>query len=85
VARPLGNPYHEAFCNYYVFGHPNGEGPHTWRDKPRRNATRSYETAYGVQGNTASSAAGRLLRRPEIRRRIDELEELRSRGDGDHR
>lgn len=75
--RPLENPLHEAFCQYYVFGHPNG-APLSWRDKERRNATKSYEAAgYKSRGNAATTAAGRLLRRPEVLARIRVLEALR--------
>lgn len=76
---PLRNPQHEVFCQYYVFGHPPVNGkPSTWREKQRRNATRSYEAAgYEARGNAATSAAGRLLRRDDVQRRIKELEELR--------
>jgi hypothetical protein len=79
VATPLRNPQHEAFCQYYVFGHPPVKGaPSSWREKPRHNATRSYEAAgYAARGNVATSAGKRLLRRDDIQRRIKQLEELR--------
>lgn len=81
-SSPLRNFRQEAFCQYYVFGHPTLNGEGTWRNKPSHNATKSYEAAgFRSKGNTATSAAGRLLRRPEIEERIMELERLR-RGDG---
>lgn len=80
--RPLSNPRHEAFCQYYVFGHPGAEeevienGKRAdWRRKQTRNATRSYEAAgYSARGNTATAAAMRLLRREDILARIAEID-----------
>lgn len=70
---------HELFCQFYVQGHPPKNGSSsTWREKPRRNATRAYEAAgYKSTGPVATTAAVRLLRRPEIQARIKELEKLR--------
>lgn len=82
---PLENPFHEAFCQYYVFGHPSENGgPKSWREKPRRNATWSYIGAGSTStGNAAATGAARVLRRPEVQRRIKELEELRRLQHGD--
>lgn len=75
MAGPLSNPRHEAFCQYYVHGHPNPKGSSDWRTKRTRNATRSYEAAgYTSRGATATAAAMRLLRREDIQDRIAELE-----------
>jgi hypothetical protein len=84
VGVPLRNPRHEVFCQYYVLGHPSVNGaPATWREKSRRNATRSYEAAgYTSKGNVATVAAARLLRRPDIQGRIKALERERRRSDG---
>lgn len=77
MPKPLDNPRHEAFCQYYVHGHPGANGTTDHRSKPKHNATRSYEAAgYSASGDIATAAAGRLLRREDVQRRIAELEEL---------
>lgn len=74
--KPLANPRHEAFCQFYVYGHPARNGARGgWRTKRTNNATRSYEAAgYSAKGNAATTAAVRLLRREDIKARIAELE-----------
>lgn len=81
VGVPLRNPQHEAFCQYYVFGHPPVNGkPSSWREKARRNATRSYEAAgYKAREEVARTASARLLRRNDVKRRLGELEQIRRR------
>jgi len=77
--RPLRNPKHEAFCQYYVFGHPPLNGrPSDWRERPTKNGQRSYEAAgYESTGPVARAASSRLLRREDIQLRIEELEQTR--------
>lgn len=62
---PLRNPRHEAFCQYYVNGAAELRG----------NATASYLAAgYETRGpSSAYAAASRLMRRPDVRQRVDEL------------
>lgn len=77
MPSPLRNAKHEAFCRFYVEGHPTTNGaPTSWREKPRHNATRSYEAAgYTARGNVAATHGARLLKRPDVRARIKELEQ----------
>lgn len=74
----LRNQRHEKFCQYFVHGHPDfdprtpkGEGQKDTRD----NAAASYRAADYVCKNAATAAVGghRLLRRTDIRVRINEL------------
>lgn len=83
MPSPLRNAKHEAFCRFYVEGHPTTNGaPTSWREKPRHNATRSYEAAgYTARGNVAATHGARLLKRPDVRARIKELEQA-NRGPG---
>ena len=67
---------------YYVFGHPvEADLPPDWRRKATRNASRSYEAAgYKSHGKVATAAAMRLMRRDDIKRRIDELTRAQQNG-----
>lgn len=63
----LKNPRWEKFCRLFVAGDEDVVG----------NAKRSYiEAGYKARGHAAESAASRLLRKDEVRRRIDELREV---------
>lgn len=89
-AKPLENPRHEAFAQYYVFGHPeaaeNGPAGRHWSVKVRKNATKSYEAAgYDARGQSATVAARRLLKRRDVQRRIEELEAMRRPNGGEER
>lgn len=65
--RPLPNPRHEAFCQYFTHGHPATRGK-------AGNAVQSYIAAgYEARGDAARAASSRLLRRREIQERLEEL------------
>ena len=77
MSGALSNPRWERFCQYYVYGHPgDGTDAGDWRVRTVRNGQRSYEAAgFTSTGNTARTAASRLLRKLAIHERIGKLEE----------
>jgi hypothetical protein len=73
----LKNPGHEAFCRLFVLGNPaHDENDPESPVETIHNATRSYELAgYKARGNAAAVNGSRLLRRPDIQKRVGELRE----------